>query len=134
MNKLGELCTALYDAKKAEDAANAKRIEIEEQIAALVETGDNGSKTVDAENGLKVTVKRAMIYKANVEAIRDIGDTALPAGVALPLKFVPPQPAGYEFDEKAYEKMRETAPNAWAMIAKHVEAKPRKVSVALKLS
>lgn len=134
MNKLAELCAALYEAKKEEDSATAVRIGIEEQIAALVETGDNGSKTVDAENGLKVTVKRGMIYKADVAAIRDIGDQDLPSGVALPLKFVPPQPAGYEFDEKAYEKMRELSPTAFALVAKHVEVKPRKVSVSLKLA
>jgi len=134
MSKLGELATALYDAKKAEDDANAKRIAIEEEIAALVETGDNGSKTVDAENGLKLTVKRAMTYKADVQAIREIGDAALPAGFALPLAFVEEKPATWEFDEKAYEVLREKSPLAFAKIAKFVTAKPRKVSVALKLA
>lgn len=132
MNNLGELCTALYDAKKTEESAKAKRIEIEEQIASLVDTGINGSKTVEAGNGLKVTVKRGYIYVADIDAIRDLGDS-LPAGVALPLKFTAPVPAGYEFDENAYEAMKDVAPNTFAQIARLVTTKPRKVAVTLKI-
>ena len=133
MSNLEQLATELYEAKKAEESAKARRIEVEEAIAAQVETGDNGSKTVNA-GALKLTVKRGMIYKANVDAIREIGETEMPNGTALPLKFVPPQPATYEFDEKAYESLRSAAPEAFAKLARFVTAKPRKVSVELKLA
>jgi hypothetical protein len=134
MKTLAELCAELYDAKRIEDDACAKRVAIEEQIAAQVECGDNESKTVDGGGGLKVTIKRGIIYKANVDAIRDIGDMNLPGGVALPLKFIAPKPASYELDDRAYEALRTTCPTAFNMIAKYVDAKPRKVSVALKLA
>jgi hypothetical protein len=127
---LAELAGALYDAKRTEDEAKRQRIEIEEAIAALVETGENQSKTVDAAPGLKVLVKRAMSYEADVEAIRKLN---LDADI-LPLELHPPIPAEYGFDEKAYERLREQNPAAWAKVAEHVVAKPRKVSVTLKLA
>ena len=122
--ELSELAGKLYDAKRAEDAAKEARIAIEEQIAKLVPTAENGSKTVDAGEGLKVTVKRAMGYKADVDAIRNLNmDDA-------PLKLTPPK---YELDPKAYELLATKDPQRFNVIAKHVQAVPRKVAVTLKL-
>ena len=128
--KLNELAKALFEARRDEDAAKKKRIETEEAIALLVETGDNGSKTVDCGDGLKVVVKRELGYTADLAAIRalDLSDELLPV---LP---TPPVPAGYEFDKKAYEKLRTEHPDAFAIVAKYVEIKPRKVAVSLKLA
>ncbi len=129
-NKLNELAKALFEARRDEDAAKKKRIETEEAIALLVETGDNGSKTVDCGDGLKVVVKRELGYTADLAAIRalDLSDELLPV---LPTA---PVPAGYEFDKKAYEKLRTEHPDAFAIVAQHVEIKPRKVAVSLKLA
>jgi hypothetical protein len=129
-----ELARNLYDAGLAEDEAKKKRIEAEEAIAALVETGDVGSKTVDVGEGLKVVVKRGIIYKADVDGIRELGEMVMPAGVKLPLTYVAPQPASYVFDEKAYEDLHEKCPAAFEKIAPLVTTKPRKVSVTLKLA
>lgn len=128
--KLNELAKSLFEARRDEAAASARRIEAEEAIAVLVQTADNGSKTVDCGDGLKVTVKREMGYKADLTAIRalDIEDGLLPV---LP---TPPIPGGYEFDKKAYEKLRDDRPDVFAIIAAHVEVKPRKVAVSLKLA
>ena len=130
MSNLNELAKKLFDARRIEADAKKTRIECEEAIAELVETGDNGSKTVDAGEGLKVTVKRALGYKADVEAIRrlDIADEV------KPLKLTDPVPASYVFDEKAYEDLKDTHPDVFATIAKAVEVVPRKVSVSLKLA
>jgi plasmid stabilization system protein ParE len=124
---LNELAGKLFDAKRAEDAAKKVRIECEEAIAALVETPENGSKTVDAGDGLKVVVKRAIGYFADVEAIRglDISEDILPVTLV---------PSSYTFNERAYESLRDVRPDLFAKIAKHVETKPRKVSVTLKLA
>jgi hypothetical protein len=128
---LQELINQLYDAKRAEDEAKKQRIVAEEAIAAMIETPENGSKTVDGGHGIKVTVKRGIIYDANIDAIRDI--TNAPVGAALPLTFVPPQPSSYAFDEKAYEALRTSSPAFFAEVAKHVTTKPRKVAVSLKI-
>jgi hypothetical protein len=129
--KLNQLAKDLYDAKRTEETAKEKRIACEEAIAALVETGDNGSKTVPAGEGLKVTVKRALSYKAAVDDIRAMTDIA---DEIKPLKLTDPVPAGYVFDEKAYEALRESHPEAYTRLATVVTAVPRKVSVTLKLA
>jgi hypothetical protein len=123
------LAGQLAEAKRQENAAKAKRIETEEAIAALVETADNGSKTVDAGNGMKVTVKRELGYTADVEAIR-----ALPIpGEVMPLKLTDPKPATFVFDKKAYENVVENHPDVAAKLADCVTVKPRKVNVTLKI-
>lgn len=127
-DQLQALAGQLFDAKRREDAAKKERIEVEEKIAALVATPENGSKTVDAGNGIKVTVKRALGYKADVDAIRalDLGGVA-----QVPVKLVP---ASYAFDEKAYEQLLAEHPSLAAQFAEHVTVVPRKVSVTMKLA
>lgn len=130
MKTISELAKELYDAKRAEDAAKKLRIAAEEAIAALVETDANGSKTVEAGEGLKVTVKRELSYKADLNGIR---------GLNLDEEFIPvipvaPQPAGYAFDEKAYEILRITHPDKFSIVSQFVEVKPRKTAVTLKLA
>lgn len=125
---LYDLAHNLFAAKRAEDAAKKLRIDAEEAIAALVETKCNGSKTVDAGD-LKVVVKRGMSYTANVDAIRALN---LPKDM-VPLTETPPVPAGWALDEKGYEWLRENKPDLFAKVAAFVEAKPKKVSVTLKL-
>jgi hypothetical protein len=129
---LPQLARDLYDARRAEDGAKVVRIQTEGEIAALVPTDDTGSKTVDAGEGLKVCVKRAMGYDADVEAIRALGLTLQPE--LMPLALHPPVAAEYGFDEKAYELLRTKHPDIFAKVAKFVTATPRKVSVTLKLA
>jgi hypothetical protein len=124
---LATLALDLFHAKKAEDEAKKKRISIEESIAALVETGVNGSKTVKAGD-LKLSVKRALSYTADIDGIRDLN-----VEDGLPLKPTEPVPAGWAFDEKAYEALSESNPQLFKEVARFVTTKPRKVSVELKL-
>ena len=130
MQNIKELAEKLYDAKKTEKAAKETRIECEEAIAALVETGDNGSKTVSAGEDLKVTVKRALGYKADVDAIRALNI----AEEVMPLKLTDPVPGMYVFDEKAYEALKDDHPDVFAIVATTVDVVPRKVSVTIKLA
>ncbi len=121
---LDELAGYLYDARKREDAAKQERIEIEEKIASIVETPDNGSKTVDAGNGLKVTVKRSLNYKADMDGIITLDGIVS----SLPIK------TKREFDAKAYEEIREKSPKDFAQLAKFVMVSQAKTSVTLKLA
>jgi len=126
---LEDLAIALATIKREEDATKSRRIEIEEQIAALVETPLNGSKTVKAGDGLKVTVKRELGYKADIDAIRNL---PIPEEV-MPLKMTEPKPAGFVFDKKAYEDIIENHPDVAVKLAEYVTVTPRKVQVALKI-
>ena len=126
---LAELAPKLHEAKRREDAAKKERIALEEQIAALIETGDKGSKTVEAGDGLKVVVKRDLTYKADIDNLCAVAKS-LNADEA-PIKVVPESLA---FDHKVYESMRESNPVLFAEFAKHVTVTPKKVSVTLKLA
>ena len=65
--RLAELVKELYVAKQNEEVAKKARSAVEERIAALVPTAENGSRTVDS-GVMKVTVKRANSYKIDDEA------------------------------------------------------------------
>jgi len=127
---LEELVGKLFDAKRREEAAKDERIEVETAIASQIETAVNGSKTVSAGNGMKITVKRAMSYKVDVERIRAL---KIPED-DLPIKYVPAIPAGWEFDAKLYEDILEDSPDVARELAQFVTATPRKPSVTVKLA
>lgn len=124
MDNLEQLAVMLSNAKVAENAAKKTRIECEEKIAAMVETEINGSKTVEAGERMKITVKRGLSYKADMEALLAL------EGIDLPVKKIP---AKDEFDEKAYEAMLADPPNGFVRILNCVTVKPKKVSVTIKL-
>ncbi len=124
---LSELARELYQAKQAESAAKEQRIAVEEQIAAQVTIdGDRGSKTVDAGDGLKITVKRELNYKADVDAIRALD---LPSE-CYPVKHVPDS---WAFDKISYEKIIAANPAVAQSLASCITVTPAKVSVTLKL-
>jgi plasmid stabilization system protein ParE len=128
---LEELAVELWDAKNAENAAKNLRILAEEAIAALVETPECGSKTVEAGDDLKVCVKRGLSFKADVDAIRALAEEI--GSDDLPLTLTPPIPAGYAFDEKAYQTLKDEKPEVFRIVSKYVETKPKKTAVELKL-
>jgi hypothetical protein len=131
--ELTNLAEQLWDAKRAEDEAKTKRIEAEEKIAALIQTEESASKTIPIGGGLKITVKRGLNYKADMDALRNMALMAEDAEAELPVKLTDPIPAGYIFDEDAYEALKESHPDFFAEIAQHVTVTPKKVSVTLKL-
>jgi len=124
---LNTLACQLYHAKQAESNAKKVRIAAEIAIAALVPIeGDSGSRTVDAGDGIKVTVKQGTNYKVDIAAIRMLD---LPEGVS-PVKFIP---SDYAFDRVAYENIRENHPDVLTKLAGCVTATPAKVAVTLRL-
>ena len=120
------LACDLANAKTDEAKAKSRRIMLEEEIAARVDSPENGSKTFPAGNGLKITIKRGWLYKADVDAIRgmDIADEV------SPIKLIPAQEV---FDSKEYERIIKDHPDIAAKLAQHVTVTPAKVSVTLKV-
>jgi len=119
----------LIETKKVEAKAKDERIFIEEEIAKLVEGKVNGSVTVDAGEGFKVTVKRELGYTVNVEGLRGLEIKE----EFLPLKTTEPVPAGYAFDKKRYEAVIEENPGIAAAFAEHITIKPKKTAVSIKV-
>ena len=131
--QLNGLALQLAHAKATEDQATAKRIEIEEQIAALVPTEEVGQATVKVADGTKLVVKRGLNYKADVPAV-EATFRELPSGpddepLPLPIK----SKTTRSLDEKGYEWYRQNRPDVFAKIAPHVTVTPKKVSVELKV-
>lgn len=127
---LPSLSVKLRVAKLNEESAREKRIAIEEQIAALIPTKEIGSKTVTLLDGSKIIIKRDLIYKAELEGVRDVIAKCNNRGMGLsvPIK----SKTTYQLDEKGYEWYKKTYPQIFSQLTKYVSTIPRKVSVTLK--
>lgn len=125
-NQLIQLACELDHAKRQEELAKFKRVEAENRIAALIETDDVGQKTVTLENGIKITVKRALNYTADTDAIREAF-----SGQVKPAPMV--QKTTWSLDVKGYEWYRRNWPEFFKLIEPHVSVKPAKVAVTLKM-
>ena len=120
---LENLCAALFNAKKDEEEAKAKRVGIENQIADLIPTKERGSKTVHAVN-FKVTVKRDLNYK-----VSDVNAALTECGADC-FKQVPET---WKLIPSAYEKLKKEDPKKFAKLARYVVVTAAKPSIELKL-
>lgn len=119
MQNLEQLCVTLASLRNEREAINAKIVEIEELIAPLVETPEEGSKTLKLTNGLKVTVERGFNYRVKAkEMLEALGDDA-------PLR------TRLELDKTAYRKLKDTDPVGFMQAAEFVTVTPKKTSVTL---
>ena len=126
--KLHLLAWALNEAKHAEQAAKRVRVSLEEDIASHVQTDDSGQKTITLEDGSKITVKRGLIYKADVQDVREVfssktGEFLAPITVKVEEKL----------DIKGYEWYRENHPEIFNEFTEFVTVTQKKVAVTLKM-
>ncbi len=123
--QLSELAYVLKNARAAEALARSGRVDAEEQIAALVPTEDIGQKTITLSDGTKITVKRGLNYKANLEQIQDYY-------FDLPDKHSPVKMKTIrELDTVGYEWIKQNDPESFAYISNFVTVTPKKVAVLL---
>lgn len=115
------LAVQLANARAAESAARDHRIRIEESILAQVDTPEKGTVTIDAQNGLKITIKTELGYKADLDEIAKIDSDLLK------------HTEKHELDVKTYEALRESDPALFARVSEHVITQPRKPAVTLKV-
>ena len=108
-------------AKRAENEAKDRRIEIEKELADLVSLKEEGSATTLLNNGMKVTAKAGFTYKADIEQL-----------LAL-TKNWPEKPVRtkVEADESFLKAIRHDRPDLWAVIAPAVTLKPAKVYITI---
>ena len=116
------LVRRLRATKKTEEDVKALRILCEEKIAKLIPGPERGQKTVTLSNGSKVTVERGFNYHADCPAILDC------------VKDFPPvkSKTSIELDVTGYEWYLKNDPEKFALLAQHVVATPKKVSVTIK--
>jgi len=112
--------------KDEENATRQKRVAIEEQIAALVPGPESGQTTVTLEDGTKITVKRGLNYKADLDEIRRVCDE-------LHLEHIPIQSkTTHTLDERGYEYYLQDDPVIAQALSRHVTATPKKTSVTIR--
>lgn len=129
---LRSLCVKLLCAKRAESQAKAARMSAEFAIATLVPGPVDGQKTKTFEDGTKVTVKRKLIYSANViEIEKVIASVSEQIGQEIPAPVE--SKTTRTLDVKGYEWFRKNAPDMFNLISKHVTVKPAKDAVTIKI-
>ncbi len=118
----------LVKAKAAEETAKAARIALEEKIAKLIPSPETGQKTVKLPDGTKLTVKRGLIYKADVQDIRDVfSDEAIPDTMFPPIS----RKVEEKLDVKGYEWYRKNYPQIFLELSEFVTVTPKKIAVTV---
>jgi len=125
LEELAALSNELLAAKIAEALARSTRVDIENRIAAIVPTKDTGQRTITLPEGQKLTVKRGLNYKADVQAIEKIFSEL---EQFAPLK----SKTTVELDVAGYEYYREGEPEFFGVLSQHVIVTPRKVAISVK--
>lgn len=123
MNELERLANDWQIAKNEEEAAKAKRIDVEVQMLKLHPAREEGSETVTTPLGIKVKLTGKLTYKANVEQLQAL-TTAWPEALR-------PVKTKIEADESMLKILRTDRPDLWRQIAPAVETKAAKVGVSI---
>lgn len=121
---LDVLAAAWREAKAAEAAANARRLEIEAQLVAAL-------PCPDAEGTVKATLTGAVV-KVTHKLTRKVDSEALSAGWT---NLTPAQRDCFrwkgELDIKRLRSVQELLPQEYAALAPYIETKPAKPSVSV---
>lgn len=112
-------------AKHQEDAAKARRVEIEGRILAVQAAPAEGSQTIKLDNGFKLTLKGSVSYKVDDMA-------GLRAAVAEWPAELQPVKVEAKLDETGAKWLRQNDPARWSVLAKFVTVSPAKVGVSVK--
>ena len=120
MDNREALCAEWLEAKRAETAANKRRIEIEAQLAQCFDVPEEGSKTHKLDN-FKITLTQPVSRKVD-EAVWDQVKRTVPAALR-PVKMK------LEADAVGCKYLLTKEPEIWARIAAAFETKPGKIGV-----
>lgn len=120
-NMLKELAAAWLAAKKEEDAANRRRIEIEDQIVALTGKKDEGART-HRTDGFKVTVTGKVTRKMDWAAWEKVKGR-IQANLR-PIK------TKEELDEKGVKYLQANEPEIYALLP--ITVTPAKTAIDVK--
>ena len=123
---LDALVVEWMQAKAEEDAANERRLAIEQAILAVNPAPEEGSQTVKLANGFKLTLTGKLTYKV------DDMDALIRACSVWPAHMQPIKTV-VQLDATGCKFLRGHEPAVWASIASHVTVKPAKVAVKVEV-
>ncbi len=118
MTNVQALARDWLEAKRAENAANAARIKIEEQLAEAMEVPDEGSKTHKID-GFKITVTQPVARKLDAAAWEKVKHHVSPDMAPIKVKIEP--------DATGCKWLAANDPKTWRKIAAAFETKPGKI-------
>jgi hypothetical protein len=116
-----QLASDWLTAKRAEQAAQATRLQIEQELLSLVPAKPEGSSTTVLENGLRLKSQGKLMYKADV-------DRLLVLTKDWPEK---PVKTKVEADEALLKAIRMDRPDLWRQIAPAISLKPAKTYITI---
>lgn len=122
---LATLAAAHVQAKADEDAARARRYEIEAQIVALLPGADEGTTTNKLDT-VKVSVTRKMTRSVDTAALQERW-SLLPAQAQSIFKW------SADIDTRKLRAAQDMAPDAYAAAAQFITAKPSKPGVKVEV-
>lgn len=117
---LDQLVEQWIAAKRDEDAANARRVQVEQQICELQPPKEEGATTVEV-GGYKLTVTGKLTYKADMKKLQELAQR-LPEELRT-LK------TETKLDETGAKYLRANEPALWAVIAPAITVAPAKTAV-----
>lgn len=118
-----ELAAAWLAAKRDEQAANARRLEIEADILKQCPAKEEGSTTHELANGWKVKATGKLTYKADIDALLRLTES-------WPEK---PVKVKTEADESMLKAIRAERPDLWRAIAPAITVKPAKTALTVEV-
>lgn len=117
------LAQAWLDAKAEENAARAKRIEIEEELLAILPCREEGSQTIKLENGMRVVTEGRMTRSIDAKVLQDDWND-LPAIIQGTFHWKP------DLKITCFKSLED---DHKALIAKYVTTKPAKAGVKVEV-
>ena len=120
MTNVQALARDWLDAKRAENAANAARIKIKEELAQALDVPDEGSKTHKID-GFKVTLTQPVTRKLDVALWEKVKQHISPEMAPVKVKL--------EADATGCKWLATNDAKTWRKIAPAFETKPGKVGV-----
>lgn len=108
-------------AKRVEQEAVTRRVQLEEELLRVIPNKEEGRATTQLSNGLRVVATGKMNYKADVERL-------LALTAAWPEK---PVKTKVEADEAFLKSIRNDRPDLWRQIAPAVTLKPAKTYLVI---
>lgn len=118
-----QLAAAWLAAKRDEQAANARRLQIEADLLKLVPAREEGSSTQELANGFKVKLTGKLTYKVDVDQLLKLTES-------WPDK---PVKVKTEADETMLKAIRAERPDLWRTIAPAITVKPAKTAVSVEV-
>lgn len=108
-------------AKKAENDAINRRLQIEQDILKLVPAREEGSTTTVLTNGMRLKTQAKLTYKADIDRLLSLTNS-------WPEK---PVKTKIEADESLLKAIRTDRPDLWRQIAPAITLKPAKTYILI---